>query len=93
MMGASADNATVTATGGSKVTGNTKANTIKGGSGNDTIDGASGNDTLTGGGGKDVFVIAKGRGNDTITDFNGGAGDTVRLEGPRSTASRRPRRR
>ena len=45
------------------------------------IDGAGGNDTLTGGGGKDVFVIAKGRGNDTITDFNGGAGDTVRLEG------------
>jgi Ca2+-binding RTX toxin-like protein len=81
MMGASVDNAAVTAIGGSKVTGNTKANTIKGGSGNDTIDGASGNDTLTGGGGKDVFVIAKGRGNDTITDFNGGAGDTVRLEG------------
>src|SRR4051794_9788126 len=56
-MGTLADNATVTASGGSKVTGNTKANTIKGGPGNDTIDGASGNDTLTGGGGKDAFVI------------------------------------
>ena len=92
-MAASADDATVTTSGGSKVTGNTKANTIKGGSGNDMIDGAGGNDTLTGGGGKDVFVIAKGRGNDTITDFNGGAGDTVRLEGSSSRASRRSRRR
>ena len=81
VMPASADNATVTASGGSKVTGNAKANTIKGGSGNDVLDGAGGNDTLTGGGGRDVFVIAKGRGNDTITDFNGGAGDTVRLDG------------
>jgi len=80
-MKASADDATVTTASGSKVIGNAKANTIEGGSGNDVIDGASGNDTLTGGSGKDVFVIAKGRGNDTITDFNGGAGDTVRLEG------------
>lgn len=81
VMSSSADNATVTASGGAKVTGNAKANIIKGGTGNDVIDGAGGNDTLTGGGGKDVFVIAKGRGNDTITDFDGARGDTVRLDG------------
>jgi Ca2+-binding RTX toxin-like protein len=80
-MEASDDNATITIASGSKVTGNMKANVIKGGAGGDVINGAGGNDILTGGGGKDVFVIAKGRGNDTITDFNGGAGDTVRLEG------------
>jgi Ca2+-binding RTX toxin-like protein len=84
-MKSTVDDATVTIASGSKVTGNTRDNVIKGGSGNDVIDGASGNDTLTGGGGKDVFVIAKGRGNDTITDFNGSAGDTVRLEGSQFT--------
>ena len=92
-MGALADDATVTTSGGSKVTGNTKANTIKGGSGNDTIDGASGNDTLTGGGGKDVFVIAKGRGNDTITEFHGGPAIRCGWRAFRSIASRRSRRR
>ncbi|QQP91504.1 right-handed parallel beta-helix repeat-containing protein [Skermanella sp. TT6] len=82
-MPSSVENANVTRPGGSKVTGNAKDNVIKGGAGNDVLDGAAGNDRLTGGGGNDVFVIAKGKGNDVITDFKAGAGagDTVRLEG------------
>jgi Ca2+-binding RTX toxin-like protein len=73
----------VTRSGGAKVTGNSKDNIIKGGSGNDVLDGGAGDDRLTGGGGNDVFVIGKGKGNDTITDFKAGSGtgDTVRLEG------------
>jgi Ca2+-binding RTX toxin-like protein len=31
-----------------------------------------GNDTLTGGAGSDIFLIASGRGTDTITDFQDG---------------------
>ncbi|WP_192498978.1 right-handed parallel beta-helix repeat-containing protein [Skermanella pratensis] len=82
-MPSSVENANVTRSAGSKVTGNAKDNVIKGGAGNDVLDGGAGNDRLTGGGGNDVFVIAKGKGNDVITDFKAGAGagDTVRLEG------------
>jgi Ca2+-binding RTX toxin-like protein len=41
---------------------------------NDTLEGKAGNDTLAGGGGNDTFVFNAGFGQDTITDFAGGAG-------------------
>ena len=44
---------------------------------NDTISGLAGNDTLTGSGGQDTFVVRRGDGIDTITDF-GGVGTGVR---------------
>ncbi|ALN72223.1 family 16 glycosylhydrolase [Aureimonas sp. AU20] len=56
--------------------------TIVGTSGVDTLDGGDGNDTLTGGAGRDAFVIAKGNGSDTITDFETGTkGDILDLKG------------
>lgn len=58
--------------------GNALANDIVGGVGNNWIDGGAGNDILTGGDGFDVFVIRKGDGSDTITDFNA-TQDVVRL--------------
>ncbi|MDB5370056.1 MAG: hypothetical protein JWP20_1614, partial [Roseomonas sp.] len=49
------------------------------------INGMAGNDLLTGNGGNDTFVIAKGQGHDTVTDFHvrgGGAnGDKLELHG------------
>jgi hypothetical protein len=45
---------------------------LRGGDGNDRLDGGLGNDTLTGGAGRDVFVLKKGNGSDTITDFTHG---------------------
>jgi trimeric autotransporter adhesin len=44
--------------------------TLLGGSGNDTLRGGKGNDILTGRNGSDRFVIARGEGTDTVTDFN-----------------------
>ncbi|MCA1904108.1 MAG: 5'-nucleotidase C-terminal domain-containing protein [Cyanobacteria bacterium KgW148] len=42
---------------------------LNGGEGADVLSGDLGNDTLTGGPGPDIFLIASGRGTDTITDF------------------------
>ncbi|MQQ08315.1 S8 family serine peptidase [Epibacterium sp. SM1979] len=47
------------------------------GTGADTLAGGRGNDTLTGGRGADQFNYAEGWGDDTITDFNVGAGDVL----------------
>lgn len=59
---------------------------LTGGQGNDILDGGSGADRLSGGQGADQFVYSQptdsGRGQsrrDTITDFNGGAGDRINL--------------
>ncbi|TBR58361.1 hemolysin-type calcium-binding protein [Mastigocladus laminosus UU774] len=49
--------------------------TINGLAGNDVIIGKKGNDILTGGGGQDTFVIRRGDGVDTITDFRGSGTD------------------
>ena len=50
--------------------------------GDDVINGGDGDDTLTGGDGRDTFVIVKGNGSDTITDFKAGAaGDFLDLQG------------
>src|SRR6266404_4944552 len=54
---------------------------ITGTSGTDTLFGGTGNDLLTGGGGSDVFVVSKGYGSDTISDFQAGAGgDVLRVQ-------------
>jgi Ca2+-binding RTX toxin-like protein len=42
---------------------------LVGGFGNDLLVGGTGNDTLTGGAGYDRFILAVGRGSDSITDF------------------------
>ncbi|MBD2683250.1 MULTISPECIES: FG-GAP repeat protein [Nostoc] len=55
----------------SNLTGTSGADTLIGTIGNNIIDGKVGNDILTGNGGQDRFVIRRGDGNDTITDFGG----------------------
>ncbi len=78
-LGANLENLTVSAA-NTRATGNELANIIKGGAGTQTINGMAGNDRLTGGADADVFVVARGNGSDTITDFAvGAAGDTLRL--------------
>ncbi len=54
--------------------------TLIGGEGNDFLQGGAGNDNLTGGDGQDTFVLAAGKGTDTITDFEDGS-DIIRLNG------------
>ena len=73
------------------LTGNAMNNVLSGGDGADTLVGGAGNDTivpgmgadvtLTGGEGADMFVIAKGEGNKTITDFTVAQGDKLVLVG------------
>ncbi|MGV7215573.1 Ig-like domain-containing protein [Bradyrhizobium sp. UFLA05-112] len=47
----------------------------------DILFGGTGNDLLTGGAGSDTFVISKGYGSDTVTDFQAGAGgDVLRVQ-------------
>ncbi|MEH1835824.1 MAG: hypothetical protein V7L29_28175, partial [Nostoc sp.] len=53
------------------LTGTPGADTLFGTPSNNIIDGKAGNDVLTGNGGQDKFVIRRGDGNDTITDFGG----------------------
>ena len=45
---------------------------LTGNSGDDILSGDLGNDTLLGGTGSDVFVLSRGRGSDTIVDFEDG---------------------
>lgn len=53
---------------------------VTGGSKDNTIAGGGGDDLLTGGGGRDVFMIVKGGGSDTITDFaTGASGDQINV--------------
>ena len=73
------------------LTGDSMNNILSGGNGADTLVGGAGNDTivpgmgadttLTGGEGADRFVIAKGEGNKTITDFSVTQGDKLVLVG------------
>lgn len=50
-----------------------------GGNGKDTLKGRGGNDELTGNGGSDRFVFAKNGDKDTITDFQSGVSETIRI--------------
>ena len=52
---------------------------IRGREGNDTLIGDAGNDTLSGGDGNDVFIFYGDEGDNTITDFEAGAGRTDRV--------------
>ena len=91
--------ATIKGTSGKDVLSGTRfSDRISGLAGNDTITGRKGNDTLTGLGGQDTFVVRRGDGTDTITDFGGvGTGvkptqdaiakvDTLKFEGAGLTA-------
>ena len=53
------------------VTGTPSPDTLVGSVSRNIIDGKAGNDTLTGNGSRDKFIIRRGDGNDTITDFGG----------------------
>jgi Ca2+-binding RTX toxin-like protein len=85
---ANVENLALTGSGWIPGTGNGLENTIKGNDSANLLNGKGGTDILTGGGGNDTFVVAKGEGNDTITDFHAGwgAGDVLRLEGFASTS-------
>ena len=82
-LSANVENLVLGGTGASKGTGNDLANKITGNAGANVIDGGKGNDWMAGGAGADTFVIHKGDGNDTITDFQAqGVGhDVVNLSG------------
>src|SRR3982074_369725 len=57
------------------------ARVITGPSGADVLFGGAGNDLLTGAAGSDAFVISKGYGFDTVSDFAAGAGgDVLRVQ-------------
>ena len=58
--------------GNDKLVGGKGMDYLHGGKGKDWLRGGKDDDTLSGGRGKDVFVLAKGEGTDTITDFQDG---------------------
>ncbi len=79
-LGTNVENVTLTGIGAINGTGNALANVLvgnagnnvlAGGDGNDTLSGGKGNDALNGGTGNDVFQVARGDGQDTITDASG----------------------
>ena len=58
--------------GNNEITGNAGKNSLKGMDGDDWLDGGKGSDSLKGGDGADTFVLDKGTGKDTVTDFEDG---------------------
>jgi Ca2+-binding RTX toxin-like protein len=83
-LGANIENATVTGTVITHLTGNALdniltgngvANKLDGGAGNDTLIGGAGNDTMLGGTGNDVFVVDVAT--DVVTELDGGGTDRV----------------
>jgi len=75
------ENLTFFGSGWSQGTGNALANIIIGNDSPNVLNGKGGNDILTGGGGRDTFVIGKGEGFDTVTDFRRWEGDKLLLQG------------
>jgi len=67
--------------GWSNGTGNGLNNIISGTTSKNTLDGKGGDDQLTGNEGPDTFVIGKGEGHDTVTDFSSWEGDKLQLKG------------
>lgn len=55
-----------------EITGNAGKNWLKGMGGEDWLDGGKGQDKITGGDGADTFILSKGTGKDTVTDFEDG---------------------
>lgn len=53
--------------------------TLTGNAGDDTLDGGTGNDVLQGGIGNDTYLIARGNGQDTITDIDATAGNVDKI--------------
>jgi Ca2+-binding RTX toxin-like protein len=83
-LSANVENATVTGTVATHLTGNTldnmltgnaSANNLKGGDGNDTLDGGKGNDALAGGAGDDLYYVDATA--DVIAEVDGEGSDTV----------------
>ncbi|MBW8268066.1 hypothetical protein K1J50_01040 [Caldovatus sp. SYSU G05006] len=66
--------------GADRLAGGAEADRLFGEAGADTLLGGEGNDRLNGGEGRDTFLIARGGGTDTITDFLPG-GDQIELRG------------
>ncbi|MEM8749479.1 MAG: hypothetical protein AAGF28_04215 [Pseudomonadota bacterium] len=62
-----------------RLVGNNGEDVLSGAGGNDYLLGGLGNDTMTGGAGDDVFLFQAAFGEDTITDFEFGAGRTDRI--------------
>jgi Ca2+-binding RTX toxin-like protein len=71
VLGANLEHLTLTGSHNVNGTGNSLDNGLIGNSGRNVLAGAGGSDTLTGGGGQDRFIIEKGDGTDTVTDFGG----------------------
>lgn len=67
--------------GSSKIAGNGLDNHVNGGPGKDFINTGAGRDATWGRGGADTFINVKGQTHDVIEDFNGGAGDVIKLVG------------
>ncbi|MFC3127242.1 glycosyl hydrolase, partial [Pseudoroseomonas globiformis] len=65
----------------SRGTGNNLDNIIIGNDAPNVLNGKGGNNILTGGGGADTFVIEKGAGHNTITDFRRWEGDKIDFRG------------
>lgn len=63
----------ITANGGNDLLRGGNGNDIlSGGGGNDILQGGRGNNRLTGGAGQDIFILERGAGRNTITDFQDG---------------------
>ncbi|MEM7722527.1 MAG: Hint domain-containing protein [Pseudomonadota bacterium] len=72
LIGFTGEDTIVGGAGDDNITAGDDADIIDGGADNDTLDGGGGSDAQTGGDGFDVFLVSDG--DDTITDFNTGAG-------------------